>query len=39
MGLVGGVAEVTLGALTSESGVGVFGIVDGSSRLALNAGR
>ncbi|MCX2576373.1 RHS repeat-associated core domain-containing protein, partial [Pedobacter sandarakinus] len=39
IGLVGGVAEVTLGAATSEFGVGIFGIVDGSARVLGNGAR
>lgn len=39
LGVMGGVAELAVGVATSETGVGVYGIVDGSTRILFNAAR
>jgi hypothetical protein len=39
VGLLGGVAETTIGFLTAETGVGGFAILDGSSRTFFNGMR
>lgn len=38
-GMVGGIAEVAVGALTIESGVGIFAVGDGGTRAILNGMR